>query len=517
MAARSIYYSALAANASVSSALPAVPCTVSETRSQPLLDRCSDWQMSVVRMTLPSRSLPTYRLMPQLGQADPNLLEYSVGVSLSMTGSFAPIWPQVVLPNTCVFNLVLVALGAVVRSLSVDVVSGASATFASAADVATALETEIQAAGGLWSTVTVTADPFARLVLTPPSNYVLAVSSVTGADDGIAAAFAGIPVSQFGTRTNDKFTALNACGLQPGLTQTITSTQSHAVYWVPEDGTAPKAAAPLVAPDYSTQYYWGHSVSHAVGLWNTAFAAAFEACVTDLGNQWRILFPNAFPGVQSTAPFITFDPGSQLFSMNASPFSSPSLGGAAASTGQLYPAPAEAMVVSTDEASDLLFGNWNETTPAASLGTAQYATLDFSLAPVDGFVKLTQDSSSLLGAWTPVTSLLVTSQQIPVRGEQISAPFISGNAANAVGVASSFAPIVAEISLLGQSCFVPSTEISVYEPTTIRFVGLQGSGALTTLDFSLFWRDNFGVIRQVFLPPGSSTFTLKAQFQYVGA
>ena len=88
----SIFFSAQAINASNSSLAP-IPAIVSETRTQPVLKRCGDWSVSVVRMSVPGRSLPVYSLGAWVGQANPFLLGYVVRVAASITTCAAPVFP----------------------------------------------------------------------------------------------------------------------------------------------------------------------------------------------------------------------------------------------------------------------------------------------------------------------------------------------------------------------------------------------------------------------------------------
>ena len=503
---KTVYYSAIATNASTSSAQPAVPCYVVESRQQPLVARCSDWTLSVVRMSTPARALPVYQLNCVTGQSDVNLLDYQVACALTLKTATPPVWPQTLAANQVTMTLVLKALGVAVTGALVNLTA---ATYNSAADVASAIQTIMQARGGPWTTATCTVEsttPWGRLVLTPPANYVISIQSVTGTDAAAAARFVGFPAQQWNTNTAGPLTAYNAAGLGAEIVASATGTAS--VKWVAEDASAPTPQPPLIQQDTSSSFYWGWSLSHACSLFNTAYAEAFASAVAQLSAAWWQ--PGKFPGVTCTAPYITFDAASGLFTMCASAWAVPSLGSGPLSAGYRYPMLEENLAVSMSESADLLFGSWNETTPAGSLGTAQYATQDFSLAPnVNGVVQLRQDSSSLTGVWSPVSSYLVVSNQIPCKGEALSPPFVSTNVgAAAVGVASSFAPIIAEISTSGQPCTVNDESVN-YDPFVVREVELTGDGDLSTLDFALLWRDKRGVVRPVLLPAAGSTFSIK--------
>lgn len=514
----SIYYSALAQNASTSSVSAPVPCSITEVRSQPIIPRCDKYKLAIVRFSTPAKCLPVYQLQAQTGQADPNKLVYNV--ALQMTANIAfPAFPQDIGDGFAQMVLTLWAEGAIFARA--PFAFGAQ-TLRNATETAAMVQATIQNVGGLWATTACVADTIGRLQLTPPTGYEIAIQSVSGPDNDAAIRLFGFIPSQW-NQTSVKLTALNACNL--GAVQTFTGTSTQQLIWVPEDAAAPTPQPPLVQQDLSSAYYWGWSLQHAATLWNTAYAAAIADLQSQFLSWWYSLDPTSVSGVlQSKAPYITFDPATSLFSMNADPWSSPSNAtsssagllsprfATSASAGLLYPRFEEAMTVCMDEESDALFGSWNEVTPAGSLGTALYASLDFTTANlVAGTCVLTQDSSSLTGNWSPCTSILITSDQIPVLGEQLSSPFVSGNIPSVPSVASTFAPIVSEVSYLGQPCTVWNEQNS-YEPYVLRSVRLQGSQPLTVISFQVSWRDRSGIVRPLLLPPAGSIFAIKCQF-----
>jgi hypothetical protein len=352
------------------------------------------------------------------------------------------------------------------------------------------------------SAVTVSNDVLGRLICTPPAGSTLQLAGHATADQLAL----GFTAAQALNTVAGAVLAQNSCNLVSPTS--YTAFVDKRVVWVPEDQSAPVAAPPLLAPDLSSSFYWGYSLAHAASLWSTAFAEA-QANVSAL-----ILaqFPG-FQDFQSKSATITFDAATSLFSFNADSYSVASSSGAAQSVGGLYPLPEEQFTFSMDEPGDSIYGCWNSFTPAGALATPAYATLVFTTARLDTVnnrVVLTQDASSLSTNWSPVTSILATSNDIPVLGEQLSSPAILGNVPQARSVSSVYAPILAEVSFLGQPCTVWN-ETNLYEPFVIRRVQMQGDMPLTTLSVALSWRDVFGAVHDVLLPSGG-LFTCKLQF-----
>jgi hypothetical protein len=451
-------------------------------------------------MSAPGKSLPVYELGPWIGQADPYKLGYVVRAVVTVKKASAPVFPWTLAANAN-FTATLTLGRAKLESAPLAL---PAAAYADAAAVAAALQAVFAGSGFTFlSTVTVASDALGRLICVPPTGSALQIVPTLPADELAL----GFTVQQSLVVTPGALEAQNACNLVAPVT--FTATRDVRVIWVPEDYSAVIAAPPLLQADFGGTFYWGYNLQHAGHLWTTAYTTAQTLLAGDILAQWP-----QFLGFSSNPLVVAFDPPTQLFQARADSWSSQNTNGAAKSVGALYPVFEETFVYSMDEASDALYGNWNEFTPAASIGTPAYATLDFSTAVLTADTLtsvLQQDTSSLSTGWSPVTSLIVTSNDISVLGESISAPAVYGNVPFAGSVASSFASIVAEVSFLGSPCTVWSQE-NEYSPYVLRRVGMNGDNPLTVISFALNWRDRFGIVRPVMLPAAGGTFSIKAQF-----
>ena len=139
--------------------------------------------------------------------------------------------------------------------------------------------------------------------------------------------------------------------------------------------------------------------------------------------------------------------------------------------------------------------------PIVSGGASQYIAFQ------------TFQESSTITAWNPVLAIVMCSNSLPVVPNNISGSLISGKAGtstNASGNNASSNQIITD--------FVSDTgvykSLIVYTPSAQyrRVSLLAGSGTLTNLDVSLYWRDRTGTLNPLLLASGSSV-TIKLLFE----
>jgi hypothetical protein len=134
-------------------------------------------------------------------------------------------------------------------------------------------------------------------------------------------------------------------------------------------------------------------------------------------------------------------------------------------------------------------------------------------APVASQYKAYQivQEYSTVALWTPITSVVFTSNTLPIVPNNISAPllFINGQVYNNGGNNSNISQVITD--------FVSDTGIYkpniVYTPTAqYRLVNLVGNTPIYNLDINVFWKDRVGVLQPFRLTSGS-TATIKILFQ----
>ena len=118
---------------------------------------------------------------------------------------------------------------------------------------------------------------------------------------------------------------------------------------------------------------------------------------------------------------------------------------------------------------------------------------------------------STIDTWTPVSSIVFTSNTIPIVPNQLSSPLIynEGQVVTGLGNNSNFAMIVTDFET-NQQVYKPQI---LYSPTAeYRRIDMTGNTPLTNIDLEVFWRDKLGNLNQFKLPSGASA-TIKFLFE----
>lgn len=122
------------------------------------------------------------------------------------------------------------------------------------------------------------------------------------------------------------------------------------------------------------------------------------------------------------------------------------------------------------------------------------------------YYKIEQDFKNV-SLWSPVSSIVFTSNLIPIEKELISSPFIFGNSnTNIISNSSDFSNIITDIEL-------PITDYQDYRngfvqyiPSNYRMISLKNSQqALRDIDLRIQWKNRLnGQLNDIKLPNGSS-------------
>ena len=115
---------------------------------------------------------------------------------------------------------------------------------------------------------------------------------------------------------------------------------------------------------------------------------------------------------------------------------------------------------------------------------------------------------STISSWTPITSIVFTSNTLPIVPNQISAPllFYNGSIFNTGGNNSNIAQVITDFvaeSYKPQIIYTPSAQY--------RLVNLVGNTPLYNLDIGVFYKDRVGFLVPFRLPSGG-TATIKILF-----
>jgi len=121
---------------------------------------------------------------------------------------------------------------------------------------------------------------------------------------------------------------------------------------------------------------------------------------------------------------------------------------------------------------------------------------------------------STIALWSPITSIVFTSNTLPVVPTNISAPliYIDGSIYNGGGNNSNISQIITDF-VSNDGIYKPNI---VYQPSAqYRLLNLTGNSPIYNLDINVYWKDRIGVLQPFRLSSGS-TGTIKILFTRKG-
>jgi hypothetical protein len=124
-----------------------------------------------------------------------------------------------------------------------------------------------------------------------------------------------------------------------------------------------------------------------------------------------------------------------------------------------------------------------------------------SIGPSYNAITVYQEYSTI-ASFNPVTSIVFTSNTLPVVPENISKPILllNGNSLTSTGNNNQIANVITDLQL--DSSYKPNI---LYNPVgQYRLISLVGTRPLIDIDVSVFWRDRFGSLNNFHLGAGST-------------
>jgi hypothetical protein len=120
---------------------------------------------------------------------------------------------------------------------------------------------------------------------------------------------------------------------------------------------------------------------------------------------------------------------------------------------------------------------------------------------------------STVASWSPILSVVFTSNTLPIEANQVSTPviFVNGQNVNLAGNNSDFANIITDI-ISGDGQYRPNL---VYNPTAeYRRITLKGNRPLYSVDINIFYKLITGELQPLRLFSGES-LTMKILFERI--
>jgi hypothetical protein len=136
-------------------------------------------------------------------------------------------------------------------------------------------------------------------------------------------------------------------------------------------------------------------------------------------------------------------------------------------------------------------------------------TLTVGSSLAQAFIKTPQEYSTISN-WNAISSIVFTSNTLPIVATQTSDPIVfSDNLTAPRGVALSYAQVISDMAT-NEMCYKPNL---LYVPSAeYRFIDMYGSGELHNIDIMVFWKDKKGVLRPFNMGSGA-TASIKILFK----
>ena len=253
--------------------------------------------------------------------------------------------------------------------------------------------------------------------------------------------------------------------------------------YTPQDLTQPIPAAPSVAgkQDMSSNYYLCMNNSHVVSLINQCLVDLYAAQLAFY--QSVHLAPSMYPNM-TNPPWLAYDNSSHqlIFNFDAAAYD-PSL----PSPFNLYCNTAMFNLLNSFE-----FVNYSSSGNGVGanykLNVYDNQGTNSLEMPTYTALQLYEDYPSV-NQWSPVSSIVLTSNTLPINGTIQGAPkvFNTNNAASSYSVNNSM-KVISDftVAIDNNNSYRPSID---YSPTIYRMVDMIGHSPINYMDIQLYWRD----------------------------
>lgn len=282
----------------------------------------------------------------------------------------------------------------------------------------------------------------------------------------------------------------------------ITPSTQQFINWIPQN----RNERPPIPPNQTStgfqefnEYYYAYHFQYFLALMNTTFQNALTSLITNTGG---VLSPINL----ANAPIITWDVTSSKAIVQAETqfYENSNLAKI-----KIYLNPPLFALFNSFVALD--FG----TGPSVSLGrNYQLVIEDFTgvntiLLPTNAppanqriYTQIFQEFSTI-DTWTPISSIVFTSNTMPIISNQLSAPllFNNGQTSNGLGNNSNFAQIITDL-VTNQQVFKPNI---LYAPSAeYRRIDMTGNMPLNNIDINVYYRNKIGALVPFTLASGAS-------------
>lgn len=283
----------------------------------------------------------------------------------------------------------------------------------------------------------------------------------------------------------------------------ITPSSQVFLQWIPQNVNATVPIPPSATSNKfqeNTPYYYCYQFQYFLSLINTAFATAMASVIANTGG-------GASPLFGAEQPVMTWDTttNSAILQAQEQYFDKSQT----AKVRIYFNPPLFALFNSFPSlnfgtGSNVSLGR-NHQMVIANFGGINTILLPTNVTPPALQTVWTQmfQEFSTIDTWTPVASIVFTSNTIPIISNQLSAPLVFNNGQSSTGIGNNanFAQIITDMAT-NQQVFKPNV---LYSPTAeYRRIDMTGNTPLTNIDINVYWRDKLGQLIPFVLASGAS-------------
>lgn len=300
------------------------------------------------------------------------------------------------------------------------------------------------------------------------------------------------------------------------------------IIYVPETkdldfAPVPAASSCQTGQDITTRYYWVYTYGHWLDLCDNAFRAAI-ADLNVKGALWWATTgsPDPFPVIQTTAPEISWNPTSELFTIYADRFG---FGGDSRTSRNAVPKDENFKMYFNANMFNLFAGFQNNYVNLNQGRTNEIIIYNVlfqnflnvvppALPPYTVWV-ITQDYGSTSTLWSPCESIVFTTTLLPVLNESQADPVRYGdnNLGNEASSKPAFQNILTDIAVFKTSASNYRQYIQYIPSAEYRMTSLTNASPVSAIDIQVWWKNRLDGQLYPLEMANLSTVTFKLMFR----
>lgn len=251
----------------------------------------------------------------------------------------------------------------------------------------------------------------------------------------------------------------------------------------------PSITSPL--QDSSTEYYYGNSFRHYCDLVNNTFNDLTEGLKTRVGAELDNLIP----------PIMVWNTDKQIAELYLQYQFYDSKNTKKVKI--YFNRPLYAKFTSFPAYKNLNGGIYSKIYEIYSHddnGT-NFVNLDVAGHTYQKYIKVSQEYSTISN-WTPISSIVFTTNTLPIFGTQLSEPLVYSNGIAVLSnIPQNFAQIISDMAT-NDLCYKPNL---LYSPSAEnRYIDMFGDNDISNIDVNVYWKDTQGHLNPFYLESGAS-------------